>query len=150
MIEALKSRHYNLKIDQIAIQNLKNNRDDAKIAYDLSLKANSFSKKIGTDLFFPVMPYYQSTMFSSNEERKLPFENSFPFQDDYEIEFNIPVGFKFTEIPKSSTLTTEFGSYSINFELKENKLFVHRILTINKGLYPKEKYAEYMAFRKNC
>lgn len=146
--EALKSRHYNLKIDQIAIQNLKNNRDDAKIGYDLSLKANSFSKKIGTDLFFPVMPYYQSTMFSSNEERKLPFENSFPFQDDYEIEFNIPVGFKFTEIPKSSTLTTEFGTYSINFELKENKLFVHRILTINKGLYPKEKYAEYMAFRK--
>lgn len=148
IVEAMKDRHYNLKIDQIAIENLKNNRDDAKINYDLTLKANSFSKKIGADLFFPVMPYYQATSFSANNERKLPFETSFPFQDDYEIEFSIPEGYKFSEIPKSSTLTTEFGTYTINFELKENKLLVHRILTINKGLYPKEKYAEYMAFRK--
>lgn len=148
LIEALKNRHYNLKIDQLAVQNLKNNRDDAKIIFDLNLKANSFSKKIGNDLFFPVMPYYQSVSFSSNDERKLPFENSFPFQDDYEVEFSIPVGYKFSEIPKSTTLTTEFGTYTINYELKDNKLFVHRILTINKGLYPKEKYSEYIAFRK--
>ena len=110
LIEALKNRHYNLKIDQIAVQNLKNDRDDAKIIFDLNLKANSFSKKIRNDLFFPVMPYYQSVSFSSNDERKLPFENSFPFQDDYEIEYSIPFCFKFTEIPKTSTLTTEFGS----------------------------------------
>ena len=148
LIEALKNRHYNLKIDQIAVQNLKNDRDDAKIIYDLNLKANSFSKKIGNDLFFPVMPYYQSVSFSSNDERKLPFENSFPFQDDYEVEFSIPEGYKFSEIPKSTNLTTEFGTYTINYDLKDNKLFVHRILTINKGLYPKEKYSEYIAFRK--
>ena len=148
LIEALKNRHYNLKIDQIAVQNLKNDRDDAKIIFDLNLKANSFSKKIGNDLFFPVMPYYQSVSFSSNDERKLPFENSFPFQDDYEVEFSIPEGYKFSEIPKSTNLTTEFGTYTINYDLKDNKLFVHRILTINKGLYPKEKYSEYIAFRK--
>ena len=148
LIEALKNRHYNLKIDQIAVQNLKNDRDDAKIIFNLNLKANSFSKKIGNDLFFPVMPYYQSVSFSSNDERKLPFENSFPFQDDYEVEFTIPEGYKFSEIPKSTTLTTEFGAYTINYDLKDNKLFVHRILTINKGLYPKEKYSEYIAFRK--
>lgn len=148
LIEALKNRHYNLKIDQIAVQNLKNDRDDAKIIFDLNLKANSFSKKIGNDLFFPVMPYYQSVSFSSNDERKLPFENSFPFQDDYEVEFSIPEGYKFSEIPKSTTLTTEFGTYTINYDLKDNKLFVHRILTINKSLYPKEKYSEYIAFRK--
>ena len=148
LIEALKNRHYNLKIDQIAVQNLKNDRDDAKIIFNLNLKANSFSKKIGNDLFFPVMPYYQSVSFSSNDERKLPFENSFPFQDDYEVEFSIPEGYKFSEIPKSTNLTTEFGTYTINYDLKDNKLFVHRILTINKGLYPKEKYSEYIAFRK--
>ena len=148
LIEALKNRHYNLKIDQIAVQNLKNDRDDAKIIFDLNLKANSFSKKIGNDLFFPVMPYYQSVSFSSNDERRLPFENSFPFQDDYEVEFSIPEGYKFSEIPKSTNLTTEFGTYTINYDLKDNKLFVHRILTINKGLYPKEKYSEYIAFRK--
>ncbi len=148
MIDALKNRHYNLKIDQLAIQNLKNDKDDAKIKYDLNLKANSFSKKIGNDLFFPVMPYYPAVTFSGNDERKLPFETAFPFQDDYEIEFIIPEGYQFSEIPESSTLNTEFGSYTIDFKLKDNKLFVHRILTIKKGLYPKEKFKDYIAFRK--
>src|SRR5690606_12687270 len=35
--EAMKSRHFNLQIDQIAVQNLTNNRDDAKISYVLNL-----------------------------------------------------------------------------------------------------------------
>lgn len=148
MIEALKNRHFNLKIDQLSINNLKNDRDEAKIIYDLNLKANSFSKKIGNDMFFPVMPYYQSTTFSLNDERVLPFETSFPFQDDYELEYSIPAGYKFTEVPASSNFSTEFGSYTINFNLKDNKLSVHRVLTIKKGLYPKEKFKDYVAFRK--
>lgn len=148
MIETMKNRHYNLKIDEIEVQNLKNDRDNAKIIYDLNVKANSFSKKIGNDLFFPVMPYYPAVSFSDHDERKLPFENYFPFQDDYEIQFSIPEGYKFSEIPAKSELKTEFGTYSISFSLKEGKLLVHRILTINKGLYPKEKYKDYVSFRK--
>jgi len=146
--ETLKNRHYNLKINELKVNNLKNDRDEGKIGYDLSLKANGFSKKIGNDLFFPVMPFYEAVMFSSNDERKLPFENSFPFQDDYEIEYSIPVGYTFAEIPKSSSITTEFGSYTIDFTPKDGKLMVKRVLTINKGLYPKEKYKDYLAFRK--
>ena len=146
--EALKNRHYHLKIDQLKIQNLTNNRDDAKIVYDLNFKANGFSKKIGNDLFFPVMPYYSAVTFSGNDERKLPFETAFPFQDDYEIEYSIPEGYKFSEIPKSSEINTEFGSYTINYNLKDGKLLVHRVLTIKKGIYPVEKYKEYVAFRK--
>ena len=33
------------------------------------------------------MPFYEAVMFSSNDERKLPFENSFPLRDEYEIEY---------------------------------------------------------------
>lgn len=146
--EAMKNRHYNLKIDKINVENLTNDRDQARIVYDLKLNANGFSKKLGTDLFFPVMPYYQSVTFSADEERLHPFETSFPFQDDYEIEYNLPKGYKIAEVPQSSTLTTEFGTYSINFKVKDDKLIVHRVLTINKGLYPKEKFKDYMAFRK--
>jgi len=146
--EALKNRYYNLKVDQLQVHNLKNDQDEAKIKYDLTIKANNFSKKLGTDFFFPVMPYYRAAQFSTNEERKLPFENSFPFQDDYEIAYSIPADYNFGEIPPSTDFATEFGSYSIKFQIKENKLIVHRILTIKKGLYPKEKFADYLAFRK--
>jgi hypothetical protein len=148
MIEALKNRHYNIKIDQLTINNLKNDRDQAVISYDLNLKANSFSKKLGNDLFFPVMPYYQSTTFSANDERVLPFETAFPFQDDYELEYTIPVGYKFSDLPASSSFSTEFGSYAMTFSLKDDKLSVHRILTIKKGIYSKDKFKDYVAFRK--
>lgn len=146
--EALKNRHYNLQIDKITVDNLLNNRDDVKISYDLNLKVKSFSKKLGNDLFFPVMPFYQATTFSSNAERKLPFETAFPFQDDYEIEFNAPIGYRFSDLPDAAEFSTEFGSYSILYKMKGEKLVVNRVLTIKKGLYPKEKFKDYVDFRK--
>lgn len=146
--EVMKNRHYHLKFSSLKIENLKNDKDYGAITYDLNMEVNGFSKKIGNDLFFQAVPFYEATMFSATEERKLPLEISFPFQDDYAIEFEIPAGYKLTEIPKSSELSSEFGSYSIHFDLKDNKLMVRRILTIKKGNYPKEKYKEYVAFRK--
>lgn len=146
--EVMKNRHYHLKFSSLKIENLKNDKDYGIITYDLNMEVNGFSKKIGNDLFFQAVPFYEATMFSATEERKLPLEISFPFQDDYAIEFEIPAGYKLTEIPKSSELSSEFGSYSIHFDLKDNKLMVRRILTIKKGNYPKEKYKEYVAFRK--
>lgn len=146
--EALKNRHYNLQLDKIEIKNLLNNRDDVKISYDLNLKAKSFSKKLGNDLFFPVMPFYQAVSFTTNTERKLPFETAFPFQDDYEIEFTAPIGYRFSDLPDASEFATEFGAYSLQYKMNGEKLMVRRILTIKKGLYPKEKFKDYVDFRK--
>lgn len=146
--EAMKSRHFNLQIDQVAVQNLTNNRDDAKISYDLNLNAKSFAKKLGDDLFFPAMPFYPTVSFTTNTERVLPFETAFPFQDDYEIEFSAPAGYKFADLPPASDFSTEFGSYSLSYKMAGEKLLVRRILTIKKGIYPKEKFKDYVDFRK--
>ena len=146
--DALKSRHFNLQIDDLAMQNLANNRDDAKISYDLNLKAKSFAKKLGDDLFFPAMPFYPPVSFTTNTERMLPFETAFPFQDDYEIEFTAPAGYKFADLPATSDFSTEFGSYSLTYKMAGEKLLVRRILTIKKGIYPKEKFKDYVDFRK--
>jgi hypothetical protein len=146
--EAMKNRYQQLKIEQIAVNDLQNNRDEATISYALNLQANSFAKKLGTDLFFPVMPFYPTVTFTANEERQHPFEISFPFQDDYEIEYAAPEGYAFKEVPASVITSTEFGNYHITFQLNDKKLKVHRVLTIKKGLYPKEKYKDYVSFRK--
>jgi hypothetical protein len=146
--EAMKSRHFNLQIDQVAVQNLLNNRDDAKISYDMNLSAKSFAKKLGDDLFFPAMPFYPTVSFTTNTERVLPFETAFPFQDDYEIEFSAPAGYKFADLPPASDFSTEFGSYSLSYKMAGEKLLVRRILTIKKGIYPKEKFKDYVDFRK--
>ncbi len=146
--QALKNRHYNLNAAQLTVLNLKNDRESGRVIFDLNLQANGFARKLGDDLFFPVMPYYQDVTYSANEERTLPFETSFPYQDDYEIKFFAPEGYKFAEIPEARNFTTEFGSYSLTFTPQGDHLKVRRVLTINKGLYAKEKFADYIAFRK--
>ncbi|WP_417427646.1 DUF3857 domain-containing protein [Halpernia sp.] len=146
--ESLKRRHENLHIQNLDVVNLNNDRDNAEINYELKLNAADFSKKLGNDIFFRVMPFYSATTFSANSERKLPFETSFPYQDDYEIEFEIPEGYKFSEMPKNQEIKSEFGAYSISYKNEDGKLKVHRILTINRGTYPKEQFQNYVNFRK--
>ena len=146
--DAIRNTHGNLTIQNLDIANLTNNKDNGEINYNLKFKAIDFSKKLGNDIFFRVMPFYSSSALSADSNRKLPFENSFPFQDDYNVEFEIPVGYKFSEIPKSQEIQSEFGAYSISFKNEDGKLKVRRILTINRGNYPKEKYQGYVDFRK--
>ena len=146
--EAIKSEYYTLKMSEINVDKLNNNRDNAEISYEVRLKANDFSKKLGNDLFFPVMPFGGSSMLKMDGERHLPFETPFPYQDDYQIEYTVPAGYRFAEVPSSVQLESEFGTYQITFELKEEKLNVHRVMTIKKGLYPKEKFKDFVAFRK--
>lgn len=88
----MKENYYSLKIGDISVEQLNNDRDKAEISYQISLKANDFSKKLGNDIFFPVMPFGKTSMVSTNDERVLPFETPFPYQDDYTIEYTAPNG----------------------------------------------------------
>ena len=96
------------------------------------------------------MPFYKSSFPAAGEERKLPFETPFAYQDNYEIEFETPEGYVFSELPAPAKITSEFGEYSVQYQLLNNKkLKVKRILTIKKGIYRKEKFNSYYDFRRS-
>ena len=144
----MKDNFYGIKFAEVSVNDLKNDRDNAKVSYNLDFKAKDFSKKLGNDLFFPVMPFYRSRPLVENEERVLPFETTFPLEDDYTLKYIAPEGYSFSEVPTSVEFSSEFGKYKMSFQQQGNTLTVHRVLTINKGSYPKEKYKDYVAFRK--
>ena len=148
VIEAMKERYDNLKFENLAIENLTNNRDDALVNYDLKFKAKDYAKKLGEDIFFRAMPFIEAMPFSSSEDRKLPLELPYSFQDEYKIEFHIPAGYKLAEVPKSIGFSSEFGDYAMTFSAVDGKLFVNRTIIIKKQIYPKEKYQDYLNFRK--
>ena len=149
MEEALKSKFDHLKFKSFEISDFKNDKINASIEYQLQFNATEYSKKLGDDLFFSVVPFYDFVAYTSDEERNLPFENIFAYHDDYKIEYEAPNGYHFKELPtKPTQIKSEFGSYEIHVELVDNKLRVHRVITINNGRYSKEKYREYLAFRK--
>ncbi|MBW8361520.1 MAG: DUF3857 domain-containing protein [Kaistella sp.] len=148
LTDQLKDKYDILKIKNIEVQNFKNDRNNAVISYLMKISAADYSKKLGNDLFFRIMPFYEQGTYNANDERRLPFENVFAYEDDYEIEFEIPAGYKLDEIPPSTVVESEFGSYHLSFKTLENKLTVNRKLVINKGVYPKDKYLKYIEFRK--
>ena len=146
--EALKGRYDHLKISNLEVNNINNDKDKAQLTYDAKFKVNDYSKKLGNDMFFRVLPLLETSNINSNEERMLPLSLSFSYQDIYETEFVLPSGYKVAEKPMPIALSSEFGNYNLDFKVDGNKIFVNRKITISKGNFPKEKFKAYADFRK--
>ncbi|PKF73565.1 DUF3857 domain-containing protein [Chryseobacterium sp. PMSZPI] len=146
--EALKSRLSVLNFEKVEMKNMVNDKDRAIISYDIDFKTNNFSKKAGNSLIFRAVPIFTDAVYKADEHRELPFEIRQSFEDEYEIAFNLPKGYKIDEIPNNVNITSEFGHYKLSFVKNGDEVKVMRKIQINKGIYPKEKYNEYVGFRK--
>lgn len=146
--DALKRRFSILNFEKVEMKNFNNDRDKAVITYDIDFKTNDFSKKAGSSLLFRAVPIFENQVYKTDESRELPFEIWQSFEDDYDIVFTLPKGYKIDEIPADSNISSEFGSYKISFVKDNDQVKVSRKIQLNKGIYPKEKYNDYISFRK--
>ncbi len=145
----LKSMFSNLKFEDLAIKKVDNNRDSADINLDFGFKASNYSKKMGEDLFFGVVPFSQTGFYiDSSEERLNPIEIPFAYHDQYEIEYELPQNFKIGELPNAVKLTSDFGEYQLAVKQKDGKLIVERQLKLNKMLLQPDQMKAYQEFRK--
>ncbi len=146
--DAVKSKFSHLNFENLEMNNFTNNKDLASIDFDLNFKASNYSKAMGDSFIFRAVPIYSSGFYHTDENRQLPFENRFSYEDDYEIEYQIPTNYVVEEMPQNGLITSDFGTYLISFVKKEDKIIVKRSVNIKKGIYSKEKYNEYVNFRK--
>ena len=148
--DALKRRYDYLQFSSIDLTNLTNDRNDAKINFDLNFKANNYSKSLGSDIYFRAIPFLDSDFHLESTDRKLPIEIPFGFTDDYEIEYTIPETHKFAETLSPVKIDSEFGSFSIEFINQDKKLLVKRKFMLKKGTFPADKVSDYINFRKKA
>lgn len=146
--DAVKSKFSHLNFENVEMNNFTNNKDLASIDFDLNFKASNYSKAMGDSFIFRAVPIYSSGFYHTDENRQLPFENRFSYEDDYEIEYQIPTNYVVEEMPQNGLITSDFGTYLISFVKKEDKIIVKRSVNIKKGIHSKEKYNEYVNFRK--
>ncbi|MCA6065730.1 DUF3857 domain-containing protein [Chryseobacterium sp. RG1] len=146
--ETVKSLFNVLHFDKVEMKNFLNDKDNAIAKYDLDFRANNYSKNAGSSMIFRAVPVYSNTIYKTDENRELPFELRQSFEDEYEINFTVPKNYKLDEIPENVTVNSEFGTYKLSFVKNGEELKVNRTIKINKGLYPKEKYNDYINFRK--
>lgn len=146
--EAVKNLMDILHFEKVEMKNFLNDRDHAVAKFDLDFKANNYSKNAGSSIIFRAVPIYSNQVYKTDENRTLPFELRQAFEDEYEISFALPANYKIDEVPDNVLLNSEFGTYKLTFVKNGSELKVNRTIRINKGLYPKEKYNDYVNFRK--
>lgn len=147
-MDVIKKVYSTLDFENVEIKDFNNNKNIASINFDLNFKATNYSKPVGSSYIFRAVPIYKEAAFHEDSARELPFESRFSYQDEYEIVYELPQDYYIEELPKNGTVNSEFGSYTMTFEKHDDKLIVKRSIQINKGIFPKEKYKEYISFRK--
>lgn len=82
------------------------------------------------------------------DERKYPFKLTFPFVDRDTVVYKIPMGYKPEHIPAPIEITSEFGEYRSELTISGQEIKYARYNMKKAGVFPAEKYAEYVDFKK--
>ncbi|MHA4894928.1 DUF3857 domain-containing protein [Pedobacter sp. PWIIR3] len=137
----------NMQIEQLSYS--QPNKDNALIEEKLALKASQLLTKGGDKIFLTLnLLNRQNATASPVESRKTGFAVDYSYNDDDEIIYTVPKGYKVEFLPKDVTIESEFGKYTASVTAKDNTLIYHRSKTITKRDYPAEKYGDYVAFSK--
>jgi hypothetical protein len=84
------------------------------------------------------------------ENRKEEVQISdYDFANVENITYELPEGYYLEHKPEDVTFQSVFGAYKASTTVEGNKITYTRQISINKGLFPKEKYKEWVEFYKN-
>lgn len=127
-----------------------NNWDEAVFTLNLELESSQFAKIYGNNMAVNILPAgLMTTNLKKDNSRKFPFEIRFGYSDESEFEIKIPPTYKLEGAFEPINFTTEFGNYQLTAEVTEaNTLKVKRKLLVKDGEYPKEKFNDYVEFRR--
>ncbi|MBK5722148.1 DUF3857 domain-containing protein [Dysgonomonas sp. Marseille-P4677] len=122
----------------------KENRDSAKISLSVNCKIHNLYKMYGENLiispFTINMPSYESP-----EKRTSEVQLDYPEYYKDRIEYTLPDNNVFQK-PKDIAIDSDFGKYSLKFEIKDNKLIVNKTILIYSGRYTTTQYPDFYKF----
>jgi hypothetical protein len=124
-------------------------KDKPVLKETINLKSSQLLTKGADKLFITLnMLNRQENTVTEVEHRKTYFAVNYGYNDEDEITYIIPKGYRAEFMPKDVVIESEFGKYTSKTEVKENKLIYRRTKTITHKQYPPEKYNDYVAFSK--
>ncbi|MGB1247309.1 MAG: DUF3857 domain-containing protein [Chitinophagales bacterium] len=126
---------------------------DKSLVINLEMQAADFVDNLD-DLYVFQMPLmrinFPSQAFNVEERYNdiylLGAINVDPFEEITTI--NIPDGYEFPKVPKDIHEESQYGSYDVTFELKENQMIVNRTVVFNDMIVEKENFQEFVDYYK--
>ncbi len=85
---------------------------------------------------------------SEIENRMSDVKLRLAYQDIDSLEYILPKDYALEFQPEDIEIRSEFGTYTVKYQLEGNKLYYVRKLEMKKGVFPKEKYTALIEFKK--
>ncbi|MCK3684069.1 DUF3857 domain-containing protein [Maribellus sp. YY47] len=113
------------------------------------LDIDRLASKMGDRMFIPVNSLNRhSSVPQKSKNRKYPFKTQLFYHDMDSVTFLIPDVYDVEYLPEPVKIETEFGVYKSEMKYDQNLVTYLRSDIKNKGIFPPEKYAEYVQFVK--
>ena len=137
----------NLQIDKAELEN---NKEKVEFVEALKITINDFATINNNDYIFRVNILNRESFVPKRyRNRKMPLEIDRGYKDLDSITFKLPSNFTLNYEPANIELNSKFGSYKITFKVIDKNTFTYiKEIEIREGVYPKEDYKAYRAFRK--
>ena len=122
-------------------------RDSVEISLNYSARSGKIYKIYGNDLIISILPF-SIQRYEDPKTRKLPVQIDYPVNRTDSLEYEIPVGYSLNSKPVTQTITSDFGQYKIESNLKERKIKIVKSFTLFSGKYPIDRYPDFYKFIK--
>ena len=125
-----------------------NDKDLVEFVENLSVSLEGYARQLNDKILLAPNAFNRLERIPKKySDRKLPFKISRSYSDYDEFIIKFPEKFKPEDLPEKTMITTQFGTYEMQIQLREtNTLVYKRKLTIVEGEYTAASYKEYRKF----
>lgn len=141
------SYNNNLEVESVK---LKNDKEQVAFTEDFLISIEDYATVTDAEILFRVNFFNKNSFIPKRyRNRKLPLLIPRGFKDEDESIIEIPKGYQVEALFEDKSIINKFGMYQISIDkIDEHHIKYKRTLFIKEGLYPKEDYKAYRAFRR--
>ncbi|MBL4663583.1 MAG: hypothetical protein JKY22_08525, partial [Flavobacteriaceae bacterium] len=140
-------------LNSLKVSNVVFDNDTKKVIFSESLnfETDGYVSKAGKRILINPNVFNRQTFVPDGDEnRTLPLEIRRGYSQKDEIEITLPIGYVVESIFDPISIENEFGMYKASVtKIDGSKILYKRELVIKSGRFPKEKFVDYVAFRKD-
>ena len=147
---SLKNRFSYLQGITFKRKEFDNNWKDAVFTANFDFVAPNYAKVQGNNMIINMVPVNrEETSLKKVKERKYDFEVESGYVDEVSYVLSLPSGYKLPQPYAPVNVNSPFGEYHLEINSKEdNTIQIKRIYKQLPGTFAKEKYNDYVEFRR--
>ncbi len=146
----LKNRFSYLQGISFKKKEFNNDWKNAVFTSNFEFSAPNYAKIQGNNIILNIIPVNkEETSVKKMKDRKFDFNIDTGYVDEVFYTLTLPSGYKLPQKFDAITVKSAFGEYQLEINPKENNTFeIKRIYKQFSGTFSKEKYNEYVEFRR--